>query len=94
MVLSQKKSSYIEPVQKLPKARRITRRKEKYDEALNQFMVSNSKYAKVKPEVGKSAAVFSALTKRIKTQNLPVRIRVRTDSDTKKVSLYLERTDL
>ena len=88
------KSNYIEPVQKLPKARRITRRKEKYDEALKQFMVSNSKYAKVKPEVGKSAAVFSALTKRIKTQNLPVRIRVRTDSDTKKVSLYLERTDL
>jgi hypothetical protein len=57
-------------------------------------MVSNVKYAKVKPEVGRSAAVFSALTKRIKSQNLPVRIRVRTDSDTKKVSLYLERTDL
>lgn len=92
--MSKKKSTYIEVVKELPKARRISRRKEKYDKTLKQFLESNVKYAKVKPEVGKSAAVFSALTKRIKRGNLPVRVRVRTDPETKRVNLYLERTDL
>lgn len=94
MKLSAKEEKYISPVEELPKLRRKTKRGEKYDKALEQFMLSNVKYAKVEPTVGKSAAVFSALTKRIKRGNLPVRVRVRTDLETKKVSLYLERTNL
>ena len=92
--LSKKEEKYIEPVEKLPKLRKKTRKGEKYDKILQQFKAGNMRYARIKPEVGRSAAVFSALTKRIRRQKLPIRIRVRTDPETKKMSLYLERTDL
>jgi hypothetical protein len=88
-----KESIYIEPVEKLPKLLKKTQKGAMYDKTLEQFLSSNSKIAKVKPEVGKSAAVFSALTKRVRKKKLPIKLRVRTDPDTKKITLYLERTD-
>jgi hypothetical protein len=86
--------TYIEPIDKLPRLLKKTKKGVMYDKTLEQFLSSNSKIAKVKPEVGKSAAVFSALTKRVRKKKLPIKLRVRTDPDTKKMSIYLERTDI
>jgi len=76
----------IEPIDRIPPPVRV-KRKSMYDDIISKALNSESKYFKVKFE-GNVKSVYQALFKRIRKENLPLKLHIRGEE------LFIENLEI